>query len=90
MSITDACSLLTSLLMTFLTYYILVRYGRQLLAARDLSPGYLVLSESPLIWGPDTSYEALLCTACNRSDVVQKLVHIYSLNSIFRGNGIIN
>ncbi|XP_031847216.1 SET domain-containing protein SmydA-8-like isoform X1 [Nomia melanderi] len=38
--------------------------GRHLLASRDLSPGDLILSESPLVWGPALHTDQRVCIGC--------------------------
>lgn len=38
--------------------------GRHLLAARDLNPGDLIVSESPIVWGPASHTEERICVGC--------------------------
>ncbi|XP_033330721.2 SET and MYND domain containing, arthropod-specific, member 5 [Megalopta genalis] len=40
--------------------------GRHLLASRDLSPGDLILSESPLVWGPSLHTDQRVCVGCGK------------------------
>lgn len=40
--------------------------GRHLLASRDLNPGDVVLSESPLVWGPALHIDQRVCVGCGR------------------------
>ncbi|XP_011863155.1 PREDICTED: protein msta, isoform B-like isoform X2 [Vollenhovia emeryi] len=38
--------------------------GRHLLATRDLAPGDVILSETPLVWGPSTHASQRVCVGC--------------------------
>lgn len=38
--------------------------GRHLLATRDLTPGDVILSEAPLVWGPSTHLDQRVCVGC--------------------------
>ncbi|NP_001229486.1 uncharacterized protein LOC724300 isoform X1 [Apis mellifera] len=40
--------------------------GRHLLASRDLNPGDVILSESPLVWGPSIHSDQRLCVGCGK------------------------
>lgn len=40
--------------------------GRHLLASRDLSPGDLIVSESPLVWGPALHTDQRVCVGCGK------------------------
>lgn len=40
--------------------------GRHLLASRDLNPGDVILSESPLAWGPSIHSDQRLCVGCGK------------------------
>ncbi|XP_076651495.1 SET and MYND domain containing, arthropod-specific, member 5 [Halictus rubicundus] len=40
--------------------------GRHLLASRDLSPGDLILSEAPLVWGPALHTDQRVCVGCGK------------------------
>ena len=43
------------------------RYGRYLVASRDVGPGEVIFSEAPLMWGPNNTNPALVCVGCYRS-----------------------
>ncbi len=38
--------------------------GRCLVASRDLEPLELILSDSPVVWGPEELTSDLVCLAC--------------------------
>ncbi|XP_053973196.1 SET domain-containing protein SmydA-8-like [Hylaeus volcanicus] len=40
--------------------------GRHLLASRDLNPGDVILSESPLVWGPSLHTDQRVCVGCGK------------------------
>lgn len=40
--------------------------GRCLLATRDLTPGDVILSETPLVWGPSIHVDQRLCVGCGK------------------------
>ncbi|XP_024886938.1 protein msta-like [Temnothorax curvispinosus] len=40
--------------------------GRHLLATRDLTPGDVILSEVPLVWGPSTHANQRVCVGCGK------------------------
>ncbi|XP_076235634.1 SET and MYND domain containing, arthropod-specific, member 5 isoform X2 [Calliopsis andreniformis] len=40
--------------------------GRHLLASRDLNPGDLILSETPLVWGPALHTDQRVCVGCGK------------------------
>jgi len=40
--------------------------GRHLLATRDLAPGDVIISETPLVWGPSIHANQRLCVGCGR------------------------
>lgn len=40
--------------------------GRHLLASRDLSPGDVILAESPLVWGPALHLDQRVCIGCGK------------------------
>ncbi|KAG5318785.1 MSTAA protein, partial [Pseudoatta argentina] len=39
--------------------------GRHLLATRDLAPGDVILTETPLVWGPSTHTNQRVCVGCS-------------------------
>lgn len=44
--------------------------GRHLLASRDFAPDELVLSESPIVWGPAPHSDDRVCVGCGIKDAV--------------------
>ncbi|XP_017758947.1 PREDICTED: protein msta-like [Eufriesea mexicana] len=40
--------------------------GRHLLASRDLNPGDVIVSESPLVWGPALHSDQRVCIGCGK------------------------
>ncbi|XP_060817403.1 SET domain-containing protein SmydA-8-like [Bombus pascuorum] len=40
--------------------------GRYLVASRDLNPGDVILSESPLVWGPALHSDQRVCVGCGK------------------------
>ena len=49
------------------------RYGRYMVAAKDIAPGEIILTEEPLTWGPYTTNNVLVCVGCFRSDYGVKI-----------------
>lgn len=46
------------------------KLGRHLIASRDLNTGDLVLSETPLVWGPAAHSEERICVGCGIKDAL--------------------
>ena len=42
------------------------RFGRYMVATRDILPGQLILAEEPIMWGPNTTNRNLVCLGCFR------------------------
>ena len=42
------------------------RFGRYMVANRDILPGQLILAEEPIVWGPNTTNRNLVCLGCFR------------------------
>eukprot|EP00091_Calanus_sinicus_P012451 TRINITY_DN28067_c0_g1_i1.p2 TRINITY_DN28067_c0_g1~~TRINITY_DN28067_c0_g1_i1.p2 ORF type:complete len:102 (-),score=20.19 TRINITY_DN28067_c0_g1_i1:76-381(-) len=42
------------------------KYGRYMVAARDIAPGEIILTEKPLMWGPYPTNSVLVCVGCFR------------------------
>ena len=42
------------------------RFGRYMVATRDILPGQLIFAEEPIMWGPNTTNRNLVCLGCFR------------------------
>lgn len=42
------------------------KYGRYMVAVRDIAPGEIILTEEPLMWGPNPTNPVLVCVGCYR------------------------
>ena len=42
------------------------RFGRFMVATRDILPGQLILAEEPIMWGPNNTNRNLVCLGCFR------------------------
>jgi len=42
------------------------KFGRYLVAAKDIAQGEIILTEKPLAWGPYTTNSVLVCVGCYR------------------------
>ena len=51
------------------------RFGRYMVATRDILPGQLILAEEPIVWGPNTTNRNLVCLGCFRLIQLKNALH---------------
>ena len=52
--------------LSFSIQCILHRFGRYVVATRDIAPGEVIFTEEPLEIGPNHNNEVLCCVGCHR------------------------
>lgn len=61
-----------------------IRFGRYVVATRDISPGEIIFKEDPLEFGPNNTNDVLCCVGCGKYE--QMISLFSSLNVSFKTN----